>query len=191
MSLRHAVFLGALLTIVAFAPSARAHGARCARIVDGTITTASGETISLGFDEYGYNYQARYFQGSYCDASRGGECDPAYADVRLTMKWNDAWLSNQDCDGDDLLDRHPGFTSYRGSHAWLTNDMRGSYELDGARCYYHQRTIFVAAPLDAELVDDVWYDADGEELGPMIWNDFIVVERRLRDSCGGADDPTL
>ena len=191
MSLRHAVFSIALFAVEAVASSAHADGARCARIVEGTITTTAGETISLGFDEYGYNYQARYFHGSYCDAARGGACDPAYADVRLTMKWNDAWLSNRDCDGDDLLDRHTGFASYRGSDAWLTNDMRGSYELDGARCYYRQRTVYVAAPLDAELVDDVWYDGDGEELGPMIWNDFIVFERRLHDPCGGADDPTL
>jgi hypothetical protein len=43
------------------------------------------------------------------------------------MKWNDAWLSNKDCDKNGKLDRHYGFSSYIGSGAWLTNHASGVY----------------------------------------------------------------
>ena len=55
-----------------------------------------------GFDERGYNYRAHLFSGGYCDSSQtGGEpwCDP-YRDINLIMKWNEAWLSSLDLDGD-------------------------------------------------------------------------------------------
>jgi hypothetical protein len=181
------------LFALAFHQSAHAHSSapHCARIAQGDIVSSDGEELTLGFDDYGYNYQAQLFVGSYCDSLRGAECSADYEDVTLIMKWNDAWLSNRDCDGDRLLDRHLGDESYRGSGAWLTNDMRGRYELEGRRCHWHQRTVFVAAPLDAELVDGIWYDSDGDELGPEVWNDFYVAERRLRDPCGGAEDESL
>jgi hypothetical protein len=163
--------------------SAQAHGPRCARIQDGTIVKTTGEPITLGFDEWGYTYQARLVWGSSCDAAY----DAAWcqqSDAGLVMTWNDAWLSNRDCDGDGLLDRHYGFPSYRGSDARLTNTLTGSYELDGRRCPWLERTLIVAAPVDAQLIDDVWYDAQGDELGSLIWSEFIVVRERLYDPCG-------
>ena len=54
-------------------------------------------------------------------------------------KWNDAWLSNKDCDGDGLLDRHYGLDSYRGSGAWLTNHQSGEYEVDGIVIYNNKQ----------------------------------------------------
>lgn len=44
------------------------------------------------------------------------------------MNWNNAWLSNQDCNSDNILDRpsDEGGT-YRGSGAWLTNHATGTY----------------------------------------------------------------
>ena len=95
----------------------------CTTIQSGELLASTGETLVVGYDEFGYNYQAHMFNGRYCDYDRvigGDSCD-----VELMMKWNDAWISNKDCDGDGLLDRHYGFTSYRGSGAWLTNHMRG------------------------------------------------------------------
>ena len=67
------------------------------------------------------------------------------------MKWNDAWLSNQDCDADGLLDRHNGFASYIGSGAWLTNHQSGEYEEDGTVCKWNYFTKIVAAPANAVL----------------------------------------
>ncbi len=94
-----------------------------------------------------------------------------YRDIWLNMKWNDAWLSNRDCDGDGLLDRHYGFDSYIGSGAWETNHMRG--EDDGVNWVYF--TKIVAVPADAEKVDGIWYAADGTEIGPDIWGEFATI----------------
>jgi hypothetical protein len=178
-----------LLLSLASLSVAHANGTkRCATIAGGTIYTTDGEPITLGFDDWGYNYQARLFVGEYCDFLRGNtECDAAYAGVRLLMTWNDAWLSTRDCDGDGELDRHLGHPSYIGSGARLTNYLTGSYELDGRTCHWRQRFVIKAAPSDAELVDGVWYAADGEELGPVVWGEFIEVRETLHDPCAGAE----
>jgi len=99
--------------------------AGCTTIQDGTLLTSAGDVITTGYDQWGYNYQANMFNGHYCDSYRDAPWCQPYKDVKLSMKWNDAWLSNKDCDGDGLLDRHQGSSSYIGSGAWLTNHMRG------------------------------------------------------------------
>ena len=93
----------------------------CTTIKSGELLGSDGSVINVGYDQWGYNYQARLFNGNYCDAYRDAAWCQAYAEDNLSMKWNDAWLSNKDCDGDGKLDRHFGFTSYIGSGAWLTN----------------------------------------------------------------------
>jgi len=97
----------------------------CTTIQSGNLVDSTGNAITTGYDEWGYNYQALMFNGRYCDSDRvtGGD----YCDVNLIMKWNDAWLSNKSCDGDNLLDRHYGFSSYIGSGAWCTNHQSGTY----------------------------------------------------------------
>jgi len=100
----------------------------CTTIQDGTLLTSGGELIKTGYDEWGYNYQAMMFNGMYCDSYRDAAWCQPYKDVALMMKWNDAWLSNRDCGGDELLDRHYGFDNYIGSGAWLTNHQSGEYE---------------------------------------------------------------
>ncbi|MFW9878953.1 MAG: hypothetical protein ACFFG0_38230, partial [Candidatus Thorarchaeota archaeon] len=117
------------------------------------------------------------FNGRYCDYDRvsGGD----FCDVNLMMKWNDAWLSNKDCDGDKLLDRHYGFDSYIGSGAWLTNHDVGVNE-DGNRWTYFVKII--AAPADAYKDGGVWYTADGTEIGPVIWGSFAVIQQVVTGS---------
>ena len=99
----------------------------CNTIQSGLITDSDGNVIEVGYDDWGYNYQARLFNGYYCDSYRDAAWCQEWKDVKLSMKWNDAWLSNQDCDGDFALDRHYGFPSYIGSGAWLTNHQSGEY----------------------------------------------------------------
>jgi hypothetical protein len=41
----------------------------CADIQSGTITDSAGNPIAMGFDQYGYNYQAHMFNG-YADNFR-------------------------------------------------------------------------------------------------------------------------
>jgi len=159
----------------------------CTTIQEGTLQTSDGITIVPGYDEWGYNYQAHLFNGYYCDAYRNAAWCQDYADDRLSMKWNDAWLSNEDCDGDGLLDRHYGFDSYIGSGAWLTNHQSGTYEDgDGNTCHWTYFVKIVAAPEDAYANGGIWYSADGTEIGLVIWGEFAVVQEIINDPCEGA-----
>jgi hypothetical protein len=160
--------------------------AQCATIQDGTILTSVGQTIETGFDAWGYNYQAHIFNGLYCESYHNAAWCQPYADVELEMKWNDAWLSSQDCDGDHLLDRYYGFAGYRGSGAWLTNHQKGTYfDSKGKRQRWGYFVKIVAAPLDATLSAGSWYAADGTQIGPAIWGDFAILERVYNDTGTG------
>ncbi|MCD6599201.1 MAG: hypothetical protein J7L19_01325 [Dehalococcoidia bacterium] len=170
----------------------------CTRIQDGVLTYSTGhylagEPLQVGYDIFGYNYQSHMFKGSYVNVYLGGDGFPPYEgdtdayladnpsaedhwawpyrDTKLLMKWNDAWLSNKDCDGDGKLDKHYGYDSYIGSGAWETNHMWGND--DGKWSYF---TKIVAAPADAESIGGIWYAADGTEIGPVIWGAFATIQ---------------
>lgn len=161
-------------------------GAACATIQSGALRSAVGETLTTGFDAWGYNYQGHSFSGGFCASHRDAAWCQPWADVRLHMSWNDAWLSNTDCDGDGLLDRHVGFETYRGSGAWLTNHEWGTYEgADGRTCRWSSFYKVVAAPADAVLRDGTWYAAGGAEIGPDVWGEFAIVQRVENDPCAG------
>lgn len=186
----------------------------CTRIQDGILTYSAGhylegEPLEVGYDIFGYNYQAHIFVGSYANVYLGrygfppyegddeayyqrlvdeGYADTLaeaeelmnriwcwpYRDIWLNMKWNDAWLSNKDCDGDGKLDRHYGHDSYIGSGAWLTNHMRGEGETADDWTYFVK---IVAVPADAYKDGGIWYTADGEEIGPVIWGSFAIIQQ--------------
>ena len=158
----------------------------CTTIQDGTLVNSANVLITTGYDQWGYNYQARIFNGMYCDSYRDAAWCQPYKDVDLEMKWNDAWLSNKDCDGDGLLDRHFGYTSYIGSGAWLTNHQKGVY-LDGKgkkqRWTYFVK--IVAVPAGATKVGGVWYAADGTEIGPDTWGEFATIQEVYNDTGSG------
>ena len=182
------ILFGCLALVFAFSTQVVAKNDKpdCTTIHDGILETTDGEVITTGYDEWGYNYQAHMFNGGYCDAYRDAAWCQPYKDVELLMKWNDAWLSNKDCDYDFLLDRHYGFDSYIGSGAWLTNHQSGTYEQDGHQCKWNYFVKIVAAPADATNVDSTWFAADVTEIGPVIWGDFAVLQRVYNDPCGGA-----
>lgn len=178
------------LAVSAFAVSVLVAGTvsaqECATIQGGTLLGSDNNTISTGFDDWGYNYEARLFNGRYCDAYRdAGWCQP-YADVELQMKWNDAWLSNRDCDKDGKLDRHFGYDSFKDSGAWETNHQSGW--VDDANGKKRKWTYFVkiiAVESDDTLEDGTWM-RDGVELGPDIWGEFAIVEEVYNDPSAGA-----
>jgi hypothetical protein len=157
----------------------------CTTIKSGELLASDGSVIQVGFDDWGYNYQGRFFKGGYCDAYRDAAWCQSYKEDHLKMKWNDAWLSNKDCNGDGLLDRHYGFDSYIGSGAWLTNHQSGKYEQDGKTCRWNYFVKIVAAPADATLVDGVWYNAGNVEIGPVIWGEFAIIQEVENDPCAG------
>lgn len=160
--------------------------AGCTTIQSGTLYTSDGDLVTSGFDKWGYNYQASIFNGGYCDVYRDAAWCQEWKNVELVMKWNDAWLSNKDCDGDDELDRHYGHDSYIGSGAWETNHQSDTYiGEDGKSCHWNYFVKIIAVPADAELKDGVWYAADGTEIGPVIWGAFAIIQQVYNDPCGG------
>ena len=176
-------------------------------ITEGEIYYSAGHYLSgpipTGYDVFGYNYQGHMFKGSYYNVYSGGAGYPPYMgdddaylaenpgaaghwawpyrSTQLVMKWNDAWLSNMDRDGDGKLDRHAGYASYIGSGAWETNHMWGEYS-DGTKWNYF--TKIVAVPEDAVLVGGVWY-LDGVEIGPSIWGQFATIFQVSNDPYAG------
>jgi hypothetical protein len=186
----------------------------CTTIPEGELVYSvghysAGTPLRTGYDFFGYNYQGHMFRGSYFNTYAGGANLGPYAgddgsylaewpqaenhwawpfrDTKLMMKWNDAWLSNKDCDGDSKLDRYYGFDSYIGSGAWLTNHMWGSYELNGEECGWDYFVKIVAAPVDAYVEGGVWYTVEGEEIGPEIWGAFAIIQQVENDACAGLE----
>jgi len=101
------------------------------------------------------------------------------------MKWNDAWLSNQDCYVDGKLDRHYGFDSYIGSGAWETNHQSGTYEYEGKEVQWTYFCKIIAVPADATLEEGIWHLPSGEEIGPDIWGEFAIIQEVYNDPHAG------
>jgi hypothetical protein len=201
---------------VSVAPQATPAVGNCVTIQNGVVMYSAGhylagQPLMTGFDPFGYNYQGMKFKGSYANAYLGRDGYPPYdgdddaylaanpgaestwywpyRDTFLMMKWNDAWLSNEDCDSDGELDRHYGYPGYQGSGAWLTNHMKGSYVVTAKKgmklCKWTYFVKIVAAPDDATLNSGVWYNAGGVEIGAEIWGDFATVQEVSNDPCAG------
>lgn len=178
------IFAAALYILVLMASPIFA-GSSCLTIQDRALFNSAGELITPGYDQWGYNYGSKLFNGGYCDSYRNAAWCQAYADVDLIMKWNDAWLSNKDCDGDRLLDRHYGWATYRGSGAWLTNHQSGKVEVNGKMRQWTYFCKIVAVPLDAVKNGGYWYTAGGTQIGVVIWGDFAVTEEVVNDPSMG------
>jgi hypothetical protein len=149
----------------------------CADIQSGTITDSAGNPLAVGFDQFGYNYQAHQFNGTYDSVDRvldgkywGTTGD--FVDDKLMMKWSDAWLANVDCNGDGKLDRGLVDGNVGGiSRGWETNHVEGDYDSDGNGTQDAHYTYFVKI---------VWVGPGGS-----LWGQYEVVEEVSNDSTGG------
>jgi len=154
----------------------------CASIQSGTIVDENGETIQTGFNDQGYNYQARIYSGEiYPDSNPGWN---------LTWKWNEAYLSTQDCDGDHLLDIANGQENYRGTGAWTTTKWTRTYtDKEGNHCVVSQFTKYVAVPNDATSDGAMFYNPDGSVIGTVVnspgFEDFARTQLVWNDPCQG------
>ena len=150
---------------------------QCATIKGGTITDSSGNPVVLGYDQFGYNYQAHMFNGTYDSSDRvldglywGDPGSADYADDTLTMKWSDPWLANVDCNSDNKLDRGlvngvVGGTSL----GWLTNHNVGDYtDVNGDLQHY---TYFAKI---------VWTGP-----GSPLWGEYTITQEVYNDPAGG------
>ncbi|MEN8041732.1 MAG: hypothetical protein ABFR95_09535 [Actinomycetota bacterium] len=173
------VMTGVLLLTALFASAAIAAppaSDSCATIKSGDIVDSAGNPISIGFDEFGYNYQAHMFNGTYDSSDRkmdgmywGQEGD--FVDDKLMMKWSDSWLANVDCDGDGKLDRGLVDGVVNGvSMGWLTNHVVGDYtDADGIV----QHT--------SEFIKIGWV---GPEAGDL-WGQYTIIQEIYNDSGTG------
>jgi len=113
-----------------------------------------------GFDEFGYNYQARVFVGKAdgVDRTLDGKVwgDPTYANDHLVMKWSKAW--------DDA--RFYG-AEWR-PEAWEDNEWNGAVP-GGSGEVWHYKIIWVGA------VGTLEHDLYWREGGYMIWGQFEVI----------------
>jgi hypothetical protein len=117
------------------------------------MVLALAAAVFAGYDAWGYNDQANMFNGYYCDSYQNAAWCQQYKDVRLIMKWNDAWIDENNV-------RHEGHDSYIGSDAWLTNHMSGT---DNGKKW----TYFVKIKA---------MDYAGQPCSQPIWGEFCVVE---------------
>lgn len=152
--------------------------ANCMDIQSGSITDSAGNPISTGFDQFGYNYQAHMFNGTYDSSDRnidgtywGSTGD--FVDDKLMMKWSDSWLANVDCNSDEKLDRGlvngvVGGTSL----GWLTNMNEGDYDSDGDGIQDAHYTYFAKI---------VWVGPGGS-----LWGQYKTIEEVYNDPLGGS-----
>lgn len=164
-----------IVAIVALSSSAASAAPTCATIQGGTITDSVGNPVSVGFDQYGYNYQAHQFVGTYDSSDRnidgtywGSTGD--FVDDSLAMKWSDDWLANRDCDLNGKLDRGSA-APYGTSQGWLTNHVIGDYDSDGDGSQDAHFTDFVKI---------VWVGPGGD-----LWGQYTIVQEVWNDPVGG------
>lgn len=148
-----------------------ADSSSCTTIKSGTIVDSAGNPIVTGYDQFGYNYQAHMFNGTYDSVDRkldgtyyGGTGD--YVDDKLSMKWNDAWIANVDCNGDHKLDRGLIDGQSDGiSKGWLTNHIVGDYtDVNGKTVGY------------TDFVKIVWTGA-----GSPLWGQYTLIQEVYND----------
>lgn len=118
-----------------------------------TVAIAAG-----GFDQFGYNYQARIFVGPADGVDRvlDGKVwgDPTYAKDRLVMKWSKGW-------DDARFNGAPW-----GPDAWETNEWNGAVP-GGSGEVWHYKIIWVGPALQGS---PYW-----REGGYPIWGQFEVI----------------
>ena len=119
----------------------------------GPVASAKG-----GFDEFGYNYQARTFVGKADGVDRvlDGKVwgDPTYANDHLVMKWSKGW--------DDARFHGKPWTP----DAWEDNEWNGRCP-GGSGQVWHYKIIWVGPELENSLY---W-----REGGYSIWGQFEVI----------------
>jgi len=146
------------------------------RILLGVIAVTMLATVGTvfaagGFDEFGYNYQARIFVGKADGVDRvlDGEVwgDPTYANDHLTMKWNAQW---------DNCNEHGNNEATYCLGAWTDNEWNGMNP-DGSQSVWHYKIIWVGP--DGE--NSLYWKPDGE----LVWGNYeIIMDQGIDPSYG-------
>jgi hypothetical protein len=146
------------------------------KIIFGTILTVfalalvvipafAEKPTDAGFNQFGYNYQARIFNGTFTDwclAKGNGTIEPwcanyiqGYENDKLVMKWNAAWDA---CNEENTPDACTG--------AWLDNESNGMMP-DGSGETWHYKFVWIEEPCtDYAPLDNGGY---------CIWGHYEVI----------------
>lgn len=203
-----AILAAGAALLLAAVPVFGAKPISCTTIQDGTLRDVKGNLITIGYDAWGYSYQAHMFNGWYWNSARPDvpwtkeTLEAAGKSTTwLVMKWSDEWLSNKDCNDDGKLDRgyscdpdKAGSSACQG--AWETNHQFGSYvdEETGETCNWNYFVKIVMVPADAykepedangSTIPGMWYTADGKEIGSVIWTAYARILQIYNDPCAG------
>ena len=124
---------------------------------------------AAGFNEFGYNYTARNFNGtgsSWCQAKGfSSDCMGIYSPDKLVMKWNAEW----DRGNSENWSQPP-------YGAWTDNEWNGKGVSSGSGAIWHYKIIWVGPGLESST-----YWKPG---GYGIWGQFEVIMDQ-------GQDPTL
>jgi len=151
--------------------------AACTKIQSGAIFDANGNVITVGYDKYGYNYQAHMFNGLVDNFSRPANVVTEGTE-NLVMKWSDNWMANVDCNGDGKLDRglDPKTGASTGiSMGWVTNHFEGDYL--GSDGEMHHYTYFAKIAYDAGA-------ACAAGASTCLWGMYTIIEELQNDLFG-------
>jgi len=123
------------------------------------LFAAVGTAFAKGFDEFGYNYDARIFVGPADGVDRNSDGtvwgDSTYANDHLVMKWNAEWDR-----GNDEGWANPPYA------AWTDNEWNGKVP-GGSGYAEHYKIIWVGTELESS---PYWKDG-----GYAVWGQFEVI----------------
>lgn len=146
----------------------------CSRSSNPINTTSSNSDNNItalqkgGFDEFGYNYEARIFNGKadgvdkILDGMVWG--DATYANDKLVMKWSKAW--------DDARFNGAPWTP----DAWEDNEWNGKFP-GGSGQIWHYKIIWVGPDLE----NSPYWRPGGYE----VWGEFEVIMDQGQDPNAG------
>lgn len=127
-------------------------------VLSGAVISPSVAGTASGFDQWGYNYTARIFQGSADGVDRNLDGtvwgDSTYAKDHLVMKWSKAW---------DEARFHGAPWS---SDAWEDNEWNGKVS-GGSGEVWHYKIVWVGPELEKS---QYWRPG-----GSAIWGQFEVI----------------
>lgn len=174
------VGVGLAFSVSAFADSSCLNPIK---IQSGGVVDKFNNALTVGYDKWGYNYQAHIFNGLYENYSRPAVV-VAEGTENLVMKWSDDWLANVSCTSDGSLARgydakaktFSGPNATGTSRGWLTNHFEGDYE--GSDGEMHHYTYFVKIVwVGPALSPDPW-------AAVRIWGEYAIIEEIQTDLFG-------
>jgi hypothetical protein len=148
----------------------------CATIQSSMIVDTNNNVITVGYDKYGYNYQAHNFNGLYENYRRPATVVTEGAE-NLVMKWSDNWLANVSCDGVKLTRGYNAKTDVIAGYSmgWVTNHFEGDYL--GSDGEFHHYTY------SAKIVYDGGAACNVGNIS-CIWGLYAIAEEHQNDLFG-------